>query len=401
MNRVKLTIAISLLFVSCGQGYKDGFVTEVYIDLCQKDCKSIEEKIKTISLIKFVIDDSWKYIFTPLMTKTDSSFVFCNQNTNHLLIYDLSGNKRVEKHIKGRGRGEVLGINDVFSNGKTICIYDGSIGNLLYYDDNGNYKSKWSVKSCDDLLYSINDNSTFVGLYSFRNDGNNYVAVYDKQGKTTEKFFSLPKYLKDNPVRFGLTPNSYIYKDTVRFFLPFDYNIFSVTNNSSVSTYKFIPENPIPSSLLTQDSGADGSSELLSLVLKDGYDSMFQSLFETDRYLFFKYFSNGKYKCCLFDKIVKNLYRKEYPDKFYNKGMVSNMTESDVWQYLIYGFTPLYAEGNDLYGQISYATYNMLKECSDKLDDRMNSLMNNIGQYIIENNLQKDDVIIIKISFEN
>lgn len=155
MNRVKLTIAISLLFVSCGQGYKDGFVTEVYIDLCQKDCKSIEEKIKTISLIKFVIDDSWKYIFTPLMTKTDSSFVFCNQNTNHLLIYDLSGNKRVEKHIKGRGRGEVLGINDVFSNGKTICIYDGSIGNLLYYDDNGNYKSKWSVKSCDDLLYSI------------------------------------------------------------------------------------------------------------------------------------------------------------------------------------------------------------------------------------------------------
>lgn len=400
MNRVRLAIAVSLILVSsCKQGYTDSYISEIYIDLTQKECKHVEDKIEGLSLVEFSIDDSWKYVSIPLMTKTENSFVLCDKQSDHLLIYDLNGNKIVEKHIKGRGRGEVLGMNNVYAIDNTICIYDGGMGNLLYYDVNGQYKSKWNVQVCDDLLYGIDGNKTFVGLYSSRNDGNNYVAVYDEQGKTIGKYFTLPKYLRDNPIHFGQTPNSYMFKDTVRFYMPFDYNIFSVTQNSFVSTYKFIPENPIPGALLTDDDSANGSPELLSLVLSEGYDGMFQYLFETDRYLYFVYFSKGKYKNCLFDKVEKNLYRNEYPDEFYSKSKVPGMSTSDVWQYLVYGLTPLYADGNDLYVQFSYNGYQMLKDCADKLDDRMSSLLNNMERYITSNKLATDEVMILKVSF--
>lgn len=398
MNRSITTITFSLLLlVSCNRGYTDSFVSDVNIDLTQEDCKPVESRIENISVVEFAIDDSWRYVSVPLMTKTDSSFVLCDANYYHFLIYDMNGKKKTDRHIKGRGRGEVLGINTLFLNDESICIYDGGMGSLLFFDGDGNYKSKWKAEVHDDLLYGVDNH--YVGLYSFRSEGNNYVAVYNEQGKTVNKYFTLPEYLRYNPLTFGETPNSYIFKDTVRFYMPFDYNIFSVTNNSFVSTYKFIPENPIPSSSLTGEDAADGSDELLSMVLSEGYDAMFQCMFETDRYLYFVYFSKGKYKNCLFDKVEKNLYKNDYPDEYFNKNKVSEMSTADVWQHLIYGLIPLYADGNDLYVQLSYDGYQMLKDCAGKLDDRMISLLDNMEQYITSNKLATDEVMILKVSF--
>lgn len=398
MNRFITTIMFAdLLLVSCDRGYKDSFVSEVNIDLTQEDCKPIESMIKNISVVEFAIDDSWKYVSVPLMAKTDSSFVLCDADYYHLLIYDLNGNKMTDRHIKGRGRGEVLRVSSMFLNDESICIYDGGMGNLLYFDGDGLYKSKWKAEVHDDFLYGIDNH--YAGLYSYRSEGNNYVSVYNEQGNTVNKFFTLPKYLRDNPLSFGQTPNSYIFKDTLRFYLPFDYNIFSVTNNSFVSTYKFIPEKPIPSTSLTDEDAADGSDKLLSMVLSEGYDAMFQCVFETDRYLYFVYFSKGRYKNCLFDKVENNLYKNDYPNEYFNKKKVSEMSAADVWQYLIYGFMPLYADGNDLYVQLSFDGYQMLKDCAEKLDNRMSSLLDNMEQYITNNKLAIDEVIIIKVSF--
>ena len=133
MNRSITTITFSLLLlVSCNRGYTDSFVSDVNIDLTQEDCKPVESRIENISVVEFAIDDSWRYVSVPLMTKTDSSFVLCDANYYHFLIYDMNGKKKTDRHIKGRGRGEVLGINTLFLNDESICIYDGGMGSLLF-----------------------------------------------------------------------------------------------------------------------------------------------------------------------------------------------------------------------------------------------------------------------------
>ena len=400
-------ISLVLLLISCRKN--SGQPTEsTTIDLSAYSTQSIESAIESVSAVDFKIDDSWIYLNTSLMTKTENSYAFLDEENGVLQIYDMDGHKKMSRSLFGRGPGEISNnIGAFFALNKDFYVNDAGNGVLMRYDENGKFISKWNSEDniIDDYLYCI-DRNKYVGLCTNRyNDSDEYVYVYDKDGKTIYKYLQLPHYLFDNPTKFGNLPNSYLVHDTLRFILPYDYNIYSVTENSFSTTYRFIPESPIPAKLLegydiTKNKYLqfDIVMEMESLVLSGGYDFKFQNLLETDRYLFFDYSSKQSMKKCMFDKRSRTLRVMPYPDKYYNKGMAENMSVDDVWQYLLYDISPIYCDGEFIYGRIYINTYEMLKDCSDKLDDRLLSLKNNLEDYIKANNITVGDVIIVKIA---
>ena len=392
-------ISLVLLLISCRKN--SGQPTEsTTIDLSAYSTQSIESAIESVSAVDFKIDDSWIYLNTSLMTKTENSYAFLDEENGVLQIYDMDGHKKMSRSLFGRGPGEISNnIGAFFALNKDFYVNDAGNGVLMRYDENGKFISKWNSEDniIDDYLYCI-DRNKYVGLCTNRyNDSDEYVYVYDKDGKTIYTYLQLPHYLFDKRISFGKTPNSYIYKDTVRFILPYDYNIYSVTENSLSVTYQFIPENPIPPSVLN-NSEDDFQPKTLSKLMSGGYDFMFHNIFETNRYLLFTYYSDKTYKICLFDKINSSLNKMPFPEKFYNKSMASSLTTYDIWQYLIYNISPLYSDGESIYGRTFIQTYEMLKDCEDKLDERLLSLKNNLEEYIKANDITLGDAIIVKIS---
>lgn len=395
-------ISLVLLLISCRKN--SGQPTEsTTIDLSAYSTQSLESAIESVSPVDFKIDDSWIYLNTSLMTKTENSYAFLDKKNGVLQIYDVDGHKKMSRSLIGRGPGEISNnIGAFFALNKDFYVNDAGYGVLMRYDENGKFISKWNSEDniIDDYLYCI-DRNKYVGLCTNRfNDSDEYVYVYDKDGKTIYKYLQLPHYLLDKGINnFRRNSNPYIYKDTVRFILPYDYNIYSVTENSLSVTYQFIPENPIPPSVLK--NAEDVTSLNTSTLMARGYDFGFKNIFETDSYLFFDYSSKQSIKKCMFDKRSRTLRVMPYPDKIsYNKGMAENMSVDDVWQYLLYYISlfPIYCDGEFIYGRIYINTYEMLKDCSDKLDDRLLSLKNNLEDYIKANNITVGDVIILKIA---
>ena len=393
-------ISLVLLLISCRKN--SGQPTEsITIDLSAYSTQSIESAIESVSAVDFKIDDSWIYLNTSLMTKTENSYAFLDEENGVLQIYDMDGHKKMSRSLFGRGPGEISNnIGAFFALNKDFYVNDAGNGVLMRYDENGKFISKWNSEDnlIDDYLYCI-DRNKYVGLCTNRyNDSDEYVYVYDKDGKTIYKYLQLPHYLLDKGINnFRRNSNPYIYKDTVRFILPYDYNIYSVTENSLSVTYQFIPENPIPPSVLN-NSEDDFQPKTLSKLMSGGYDFMFHNIFETNRYLLFTYYSDKTYKICLFDKINSSLNKMPFPEKFYNKSMASSLTTYDIWQYLIYNISPLYSDGESIYGRTFIQTYEMLKDCEDKLDERLLSLKNNLEEYIKANDITLGDAIIVKIS---
>ena len=393
-------ISLVLLLISCRKN--SGQPTEsTTIDLSAYSTQSLESVIESVSAVDFKIDDSWIYLNTSLMTKTENSYAFLDEKNGVLQIYDMDGHKKMSRSLIGRGPGEISNnIGALFALNKDFYVNDAGYGVLMRYDENGKFISKWNSEDniIDDYLYCI-DRNKYVGLCTNRfNDSDEYVYVYDKDGKTIYKYLQLPHYLLDKGINnFRRNSNPYIYKDTVRFILPYDYNIYSVTENSLSVTYQFIPENPIPPSVLN-NSEDDFQPKTLSKLMSGGYDFMFHNIFETNRYLLFTYYSDKTYKICLFDKINSSLNKMPFPEKFYNKSMASSLTTYDIWQYLIYNISPLYSDGESIYGRTFIQTYEMLKDCEDKLDERLLSLKNNLEEYIKANDITLGDAIIVKIS---
>ena len=400
MIRIIVLLFSFLGLVSCKNQNNGEFTPDKLIELDQADSVcSFTQSIKSITLINFKTDDSWIHLNTSLMSMTDDRYVYLGEKSCFLQIYDFNGNMIASKCIKGRGRGEILNVGHIYTIGDTVCIYDDSMGNLLYYDEDENYIGKWEVSVIDNYLYKISNDNKYIGLYTSRDDGNKYVYIYNKNGDIANKHLSVPNYLKGKNISFGKTPNSYLFHDTLRLILPYDYNIYSIAEGSLTTTYSFAPKNPIPKSIL-KEAEENTAIDILGTVMAGGYDFMFHNIFETNRYLLFTYHSDKTFETCLFDKINSSLNKMPFPEKFYNKSMASSLTTYDIWQHLIYDILPLYSDGENIYGITYIDTYKMLKDCEDKLDERLLSLKNNLEEYIKANDITLGDAIIVKISLQ-
>ena len=356
------------------------------------ESERINEQINSVSVLPFEVDDSWKYISAPLMTKIDDTFIFCTDETCYLSGYNVDGTKEFSRHIKGRGRGEVLEVSNIFTCGDTLFIFDVSKGELEMFDKHGNFRSKSDGPFPVEYLYPLKGN--LVGMTAISSKGNKYVTVFDKDKNVLDNYLTIPAYLMKQSMKFGQTPMSYCFKDFVRFMIPYDYNIYSVSKNGIESIYRFVPENPIPPEVLEE---LDPNMSILDkMQLVGPYDDDFQALFETDRYLYF-YYSRTH---VLYDKQTDSVFKTKNPTQNYQKDLAVELTCDELWQYFIGSFLPLYCEGNSLYGRLPKNLYNILNDCRNKLDSKLASLLNGLEDYFSKYTLQSDDVIFVRIDFE-
>ena len=396
MKRKELLVAMSLLFAACGQKSVETVTGVDRIDL--STCAgSVDEKIKTISVVNLDVDDSWSYINQSRMTMTANRYVFVHRYAKRLLMYDLKGKKVVDRSIQGRGPGELNSVENVFSQDNRVYCFDDGDGTLVSYDEKGKYVSKLTFEDGADYVYGLGDG--FIGLSNFRDD---YVYVYDKEIKRTGSFLELDEFFKYNSSSFGLNPTSYVFRDSLRFIMSHDYTIYSLSDGEFTPRFEFVAENPIPSSFYKKHEGMHQNAlDMSSDLAKGGYDYGFCSLAETDRYLVFEYFSsvNGT-KTCLFDKRYKTLYKSFVPKRFVDVENASDVTADDVWQNLIYYLIPTYSDGESVYFRISKDIYQVLKSSQDKLDDRQKSLYRDITRYMTRNTLSDGDLLILRVEFE-
>ncbi|MBR3658836.1 MAG: 6-bladed beta-propeller [Bacteroidaceae bacterium] len=387
MKKIFLFI-MTLILVSCS--YTEHFIPGKTINL-DTESKSVNEIIKSVSVLPFEVDDTWKYITSPLMTKADDTFIFLTHETCFLMGYKENGNKVFSRHIKGRGRGEVLEVNNIYVSGDTVCLYDVAKCEVEMYDKQGNFCSKIDGPFPAEYLYPLKDH--FVGMTAVTSKGKKYVTVFDREKKVLDSYLAIPEYLKGQSMKFGQTPMSYCFKDSVRFMMPYDYNIYSVSENGIESKYCFVPEKPIPSAILKQMESDMPVLDKLKLV--GPYDDDFQGLFETERYLYFYYSRNH----VLYDKQTNTVFKTQNPDRNYIKDMAADMTCDDLWKYVIGSFLPLYSEGNHLYGRLPWNIYNILNDLRNQLDPKLTSLLIEMEEYCSVYTLLSDDVVIVQIDF--
>lgn len=385
-----LLIIMTLVLVSCSHSEHYNPVNTIFLGT---ESKSVNEKIESISVLPFEVDDSWKLISAPLMTKVGDTFIFCTRETCFLLGYKDNGEKVFSRHIKGRGRGEVLEVNNLYTSGDTVCIYDVAKCEVEMYDKQGNFCSKIDGPFPAEYLYPLND--CLVGMTAVTLKGSKYVTVFDKEKNVIDNYLTIPDYLKSQSMKFGQTPMSYCFKDSVRFMMPYDYNIYSVSEDGIESKYCFVPEKPIPSEIL-ETIGADMSA-LDRIQLVGPYDDDFQGLFETDRYLYFYYSCNH----VLYDKRMNTIFKTKNPDRNYHRELAADMKNDELWKYVIGSFLPLYAEGNHLYGRLPRNIYSILNDCRNQLDPILSSLLTGMEEYYSLYTLQSDDVVIVQIDFED
>lgn len=286
----------------------------------------------------------------------------------------------------------MLEVSNIYSDGKTAYIYDVAKGEMELFDKRGNFCSKIDGPFPAEYLYPLKDR--LVGFTAISMNGSNYVTVFDKEKNVIDNYLTIPDYLKNQSMKFGRTPMSYCFKDSVRFMMPYDYNIYSISENGIESKYRFVPENPIPEEVLEE---MDPNMPILDKIQLVGpYDDDFQGLFEMDRYLYFYYSSTH----VLYDKQRESVFKTKNPTQNYQKNLSAEMTCDELWQYFIGSFVPLYCEGNSLYGRLPKNLYNILNDCRSKLDSKLALLLKGLEDYFSMYNLLSDDVIIVRIDFE-
>ena len=137
MNKNSFYISLLVLFVVSCSNTKNKiiFETKQVINLSDKEKPfDIIDRISSIDVLELTIDDNWKYLDFPKMIASENGYTFLTPKTFFLVHYDVQGNLKYSKQIKGRGRGEVINVGNIFERGDTLMIYDSYIGRILCFN---------------------------------------------------------------------------------------------------------------------------------------------------------------------------------------------------------------------------------------------------------------------------
>lgn len=359
----------------------------------------IIDRINGLEVINLSVDDNWKYLDYPMMLVSNSGYYFLSDKTYHLVSYDSSGRLKYSRQIKGRGRGEVLNVGNIFERNDTLMIYDLYYGRVLCFDSDGVFCSFMNRgEFFADKLYP--SNNVFLGLSvgGYGESVKNYCALYDSEGTIMNYYLPLPNYLNGLYHTTGHTPLSYLYHDTLRFMVNFDYNIFSLTDNGLESSYCFHSLNQIPEELFDGEKGTELKIvDFIGKIMSEGYTSLFEGLFETNKYLVVNYRTNSQRYMLLYDKNTNTFGQLESPKTLFDKSMVDELTTKDIWSYIMFSFTRLYASDETIYGRIPYSVYTILSASESLFDEKISEFYRQLKNYVLSNNLSDGESIFIKM----
>lgn len=404
MKKIICLCLLLISLVSCSEKNSDGdlykYPTKHYIDLDNKTNRfDIIDRIGDISILNLKVDDNWVHMDCPKMAVSDNGYYFLSDRTYFFLGYDKSGTLKFSKPLTGRGRGEVLNVGNMFIMNDTLMVYDLVAGRLLRYTDKGEfigYDNKAEIKVS--YLYKNSDSYLGLTVYGENENNNHYCITYNKDASRYDSYLTMPPYLVAFNGTVGYTELSYIYHDTLRFMLNFDYNIFSLTKNGVESSYRFKANKEMTKDIF---DGITGAELMLPgkdyMVYNGGYLMNIFGLFETDKYIIANYHINKKYNSMLYDKTQNSCGIILRPDNFFEESLVPELTTLDIWKYIWFSFTRLCEYENTIYGCVFYSLYYILSKTESLHDAKIRSLYKQLKRYVEEQNLSEGDAIFLKI----
>ena len=406
MNRILFsTVLISLLFFSCSS--KDelsSYVSENNIVLPDKSSEGYFDCIDSIRLLPFSVDKDWMYVDDPFMCRSLNGWYLLDQETYHLLRYDSDGNKIFSKVIRGRGRGEVLNVGNIFCVADSVCVFDIATGRIAVYDNQGNYRGSLNSKNeiIADYVFPLGK-ERYCALsnagFSMRDD--HYASIMDKDFNIINTYISMPDYLLDLNMKSRNSMLAHSYGDTLRFMLQLDYNIFTLTEDTIISSYYLNVSNPIPlKDLSSKDVKPENSIKMIQNFYKNGYASFFSGFGETKRYISFNYLMNQKKYNVLIDKYNSTIYSFSLSD-YLKSEMVEKLKQDKllVWKLIISNGTILYSDEDCICFSIGADYYNLLKMANNLLDDKLMRLYDEMKDYYTNNVISSNDHVLVKIFF--
>ena len=402
---MKKIFCLCLLFafgVSCFSKNNSGdlfkYISKHYIDVDNKTNRfDIIDRIGDISVLNLKAGDDWMYMDSPMMAVSDNGYYFLSDRTYYFLGYDKSGNLKFSKPLTGRGRGEVQNVGNMFMMNDTLMVYDLVLGRLLCYSDMGDFIGYDNKTEIDvSILYKNSDSYLGLTIYGENEKNNHYCITYNKDASRYDSYLSMPPYLVGLNETEGYTKLSYIFHDTLRFMLNYDYNIFSLTKNGVESTYRFKADKEMTKDIF---DGITGAELMLpgkeAMVYNGGALRDISGLFETDKYIVANIFINNKYHSMLYDKTQNSCGIILRPDSFFEESLVPKLTTLDIWKYIWFSFTRLCEYENTIYGCVSYSLYYILSKTESIHDAKIRSLYKQLKSYVEEQNLSEGDPIFL------
>lgn len=403
MKRFVCSITLLSLLVSCSNGSKSelyGFESKQIIDLTdQAGCFEITDRIKSIDVLNLTVEDSWVHMRYPRMAISDKGYYFLSDKTDYLIGYDKSGNLKFSKPIRGRGRGEIISVGDMFIKTDTLMIYDRAAGRLLCFDENGKFLSFLNRYEVRAEKYYVTDDCSF-GLSIFGDgefDGH-YCVKYDNAGSFLDNYLTLPEHYIGYNYSVGYTDMSYLYHDTLRFILAHDYNVFSLTRDGVESSFRFKSDHEMPSDYFDGMTGLEKMNpEVSAKTMSEGFTDSFSELTETDRYLTVNFFSDKKNYVMLYDKLHGTYGLMLRPDSFFEESIVSDLITQDIWRYIMFSSTRLCVYDNSVYGCAPYSLYYILSKTESIHDEKIKAFYRQVKRFVETQKIEQGDLFFYKM----
>ncbi|MBR6856220.1 MAG: 6-bladed beta-propeller [Bacteroidaceae bacterium] len=396
-------LTLSLLLVSCSNKRESelyGFQSKQIIDLTDKSiCFDYIDRIKRIDVLNLTVDDSWVHLRYPRMVISDRGYYFLSDRTDFLVGYDKSGHLKFSKSIKGRGRGEIISVGNMFMRSDTLMIYDRSAGRVLCFDENGNFLSFYNREEVRAEKYYVTDDCCFgLSIFGDSEYDGHYCVKYDKDGSFLDNYLFLPEHYVGYNSTIGYTDMSYIYHDTLRFILPHDYTVFSMTKNGIESSFRFKADHEIPNDYFDGMTGLERMNpEVFAKMVKEGFTDSFSELTETDRYLAADFSSENKNYMMLYDKRNNTYGLLLRPDALFEESMASELTTQDIWRYILFSFARLCVYDNSIYGCASYGLYYILSKTIPLHDEKIKAFYGQLESFVKTQKIEEGDMFFFKM----
>lgn len=240
------------------------------------------------------------------MISIDNQIFIFDDKVNRILIYNKNGEFKAQINKTGRGPGESLSILDflVDSINKSIEIWDNGNRKIIKYDYTGNFLNERSLPLPNIANFGkFSDNSyvLFAGNhpnFGLSEDNPNNIFMIDSSNNVQTTFLPI------NNLKFLRLqiPNGLVqYRDGFNLTIPFDNNIYHITQDKCIAAYKLeflnyaIPVNLFKNykKLLKQDDQLALSKErryIMNEINKKGYATGIENIFENEKIFFFQFF---------------------------------------------------------------------------------------------------------------
>ena len=400
-----VTLFLLLSFLMSCSSRKDSelytYKTKQIIDLTdQSGGFNIIDKIGNIDILNLTVEESWVHLKYPRMAVSDDGYYFLSDRTFFLIGYDHAGKLKFAKQIKGRGRGETIDVGNMFMRNDTLMIYDRVLGRLLCYTEDGNFSSflnRTEVKA--EKFYKTDE--CFLGLSIFCDHefDNHYCTKYDNDGICIDNYLTLPSHYIGFDYTVGYTDMSYLYHDTLRFMLPHDYTLFSLTENGLDATFRFKSNREMPRDYFDGMTSLEKMNpEVYAKTWAEGFTGYFSEMTETDKYLMVNFSSDNQNQMMLYDKKTNTYGLLLGPDSFFEESMVSELTTEDIWKYIMFSFTRLCVYDNSVYGCASYGLYNILSKTESLHDEKIKAFYAQVKYFVETQKIEQGDMFFFRMS---